>query len=48
MHLPCIGVASVIDETNTSNNIVQQPTFELDERTTYDFDDSWLHRNDFF
>jgi len=32
----------VINETNTSTDVVQQPTYELNERSTYDFDDSWL------
>ena len=48
MHLPYIGVAHVINETNTSNGIVEHPTSELNERTTDDFDDSWLHHNDSF
>ena len=43
-----VGVAHVINETNTSNGIVEHPTSELNERTTYDFDDSWLHRSDTF
>jgi hypothetical protein len=48
MHLPYVGVVPVINETNTSNDVVQQPTSELDGRTTNDFDDSWLHQNDSF
>ena len=48
MHLPYVGVAYVINETNTSNGIVEHLTSELNERTTYDFDDSWLHHNDTF
>ena len=48
MHLPYIGVAHVINETNTSNGIVEHPTSELNERTTDDFDDSWLHQDDTF
>jgi hypothetical protein len=43
-----IGVALVINEINTSNDVVQQSTSELDGRTTDDFDDSRLHRNDSF
>ena len=48
MHLPYVDVAYVINETNTSNSIVEHLTSELNERTTYDFDDSWLHRSDTF
>ena len=48
MHLPYVGVAHVINETNTSNGVVEHLTSELNERTTYDFDDSWLHHNDTF
>ena len=48
MHLPYIGVAHVINETNTSNGVVEHPTSELNERTTDDFDDSWLRHNDTF
>ena len=48
MHLPYVGVAHVINETNTSNDVVEYLTSELNDRTTYDFDDSWLHRNDTF
>ena len=48
MHLPYVGVAHVINETNMSNDIVEHPTSELNERTTDDFDDSWLHHNDTF
>ena len=48
MHLPYIGVAHVINETNTSNGVVEHPTSELNERTTDDFDDSWLHQDDTF
>ena len=46
--LPYVGVAHVINETNTSNDVVEYLTSELNDRTTYDFDDSWLHRNDTF
>ena len=45
MHLPYVGVVHVINETNTSNDVVEYLTSELNDRTTYDFDDSWLHRN---
>jgi hypothetical protein len=48
MHLPYVGAAPVINETNTSNDVVRHPTSELDGRTTDDFDDSWLHHNDSF
>ena len=47
MHCLYVGVASVINEANMSNDI-QQPTSELNGRTTYDFNDSWLHRNNSF
>ena len=40
MHLPYVGVAHVINETNTSNGVVEHLTSELNERTTDDFDDS--------
>ena len=46
--LPYVGVAHVINETNTSNGVVEHLTSELNERTTDDFDDSWLHHNDTF
>ena len=48
MHLPYVGVAHVINETNTSNGVVDHLTSGLNERTTDDFDDSWLHHNDTF
>jgi len=48
MHLPYVGVAHVINETNMSNGVVEHLTSELNERTTDDFDDSWLHNNDTF
>ena len=48
MHCLYVGVAFVINEANMSNNIVQQPTSELNWRTTDDFNDSWLHRNNSF
>jgi len=48
MHLPYVGVGHVINETNTSNGVVEHLTSELNERTTDDFDDSWLHHNDTF
>ena len=48
MHLPYVGVAHVINETNTSNGIVEHLTSELNERNIDDFDDSWLHHNDTF
>ena len=48
MYLPYVGVAYVINETNTSNGVVEHLTSELNERTTYDFNDLWLHRNDTF
>jgi len=48
MHLPYVGVAHVINETNTSNGVVEHLTSELNERTTDDFDDSWLRHNDTF
>ena len=40
MHLPYVGVAHVINNTNTSNGVVEHLTSELNERTTNDFDDS--------
>ena len=40
MHLSYIGVVHVINETNTSNGVVEHLTSELNERTTNDFDDS--------
>jgi len=40
MHLPYVDVAYVINETNTSNSVVEHLTSELNERTTNDFDDS--------
>ena len=40
MHLTYVGVAHVINETNTSNSVVEHLTSELNERTTDDFDDS--------
>ena len=40
MHLPYVGVAHVINETNTSHSVVEHLTSELNERTTDDFDDS--------
>ena len=45
MHLSYIGVVHVINETNTSNGVVEHLTSELNERTTDGFDDSWLHHN---
>ena len=51
MHSPYVGVAHVINETNTSNGVVEHLTSELNERITDDFDDfddSWLHHNDTF
>ena len=48
MHLPYVGVVHVINETNTSNGIVEHLTSELNERNIDDFDDSWLHHNDTF
>ena len=48
MHLPYVGVAHVINETNTSNDVVEHLTSELNERTIDDFDDSWLRHNDTF
>ena len=51
MHLPYVGVGHVINETNTSNGVVEHLTSELNERITDDFDDfddSWLHHNDTF
>ena len=48
MRLSYVDVAYVINETNTSNSVVEHLTSELNERTTDDFDDSWLHRNDTF
>jgi len=48
MHLSYVGVAYVINKTNTSNGVVEHLTSELNERTTDDSDDSWLHRNDTF
>ena len=38
----------MINEANRSNDVIPQLTSELNERTTNDFDDSWLHRNDTF
>ena len=38
----------MINEANMSNDIALQPTFELNGRTTNEFDDSWLLRNDSF
>ncbi|KAG2619649.1 hypothetical protein PVAP13_3NG120400 [Panicum virgatum] len=43
-----VCVAHVINETNTSNGVVEHLTSELNERTTDDFDDSWLRHNDTF
>lgn len=48
MHLPYVGVATVINETNMRNDIVQHATSDLNVGTTDDFDDSWLHLNDSF
>ena len=48
MHLPYVGVVHVINETNTSNGVVEHLTSELNERNIDDFDDSWLHHNDTF
>ena len=48
MHCLYVGVASVINEANMSNDIFQQLTYELNGRTIDDFDDSWLHHNDSF
>ena len=48
MHCLYVGVASVINEANMSNDIFQQLTYELNRRTIDDFDDSWLHHNDSF
>ena len=48
IYLPYVGVAHVINETNTSNGVVDHLTSGLNERTTDDFDDSWLHHNDTF
>ena len=48
MHLPYVGVAHLINETNTSNGVVDHLTSGLNERITDDFDDSWLHHNDTF
>ena len=48
MHLSYVGVAYVINKTNTSNGVVEHPTSELNGRTTDDFDDSWLHQDDTF
>ena len=38
----------MINEADMSNDVALQPTFELNGRTTDEFDDSWLHRNDSF
>ena len=46
MHCLYVGVVSVINEANMFNDIVQQPTSELNGRTTDN--DSWLHRNNSF
>ena len=40
MHLSYVGVAYVINKTNTSNGVVEHLTSELNERTTDDSDDS--------
>jgi len=48
MCLSYVDVAYVINETNTSNSVVEHLTSELNERTTDDFDDSWLRHNDTF
>ena len=40
MRLSYVDVAYVINETNTSNSVVEHLTSELNERTTNDFDDS--------
>ena len=40
MHLPYVGVAHVINETNMSNGVVEHLTSELNERTT---DDLMIH-----
>ena len=42
MHCLYVGVASVINEANMSNDIFQQLTYELNGRSTYAIDDSWL------
>ena len=34
MYWPYVGVASLINEANTSNGVVEQPNSELDRRTT--------------
>ena len=39
MHLSYIGVVHVINETNTSNGVVEHLTSELNERNIDDFDD---------
>ena len=48
MHEPYTGVASVVNETNTSNDDVQHDTSEINGGTTDDIGDMWLHRNDSF
>ena len=40
MHLPYVGVAHVINNTNTSNGVVEHLTSELNKRTANDLDDS--------
>ena len=32
----------MINESNTSNGVVEQPNSEIDGRTIDDFDDSWF------
>ena len=47
MHCLYVGVASVLNEANMSNDI-KQLTSELNGRTTDDFNYSWWHRNNYF
>ena len=45
MHEPYTGVASMVNETNTSNDDVQKDISEINGGTTDDIGDMWLHRN---
>ena len=48
MHEPYTGVASMVNETNTSNDDVQKDISEFNGGTTDDFCDTWLHCSDCF